>query len=235
MIKFKDISVGFNETLFGIDDLELSKGRLVVLIGPNGAGKTTFFNTLLGVQPALNGEIEFNDKPLKSFSRNEKTSTFGFVPSRFPGVQHLSVRDLVAMGRAPYTNILNRLSKDDKAIIDEVINQLSLEELQDKSSVEVSDGERQITMIGKVLTQSTEVILLDEPTAFLDYSNRKKVLRLLKDLAKQQEKLIIVSSHDIELCMEYADEIIAIHSDRKELIRFDSPFEKEKIIDAIFD
>jgi iron complex transport system ATP-binding protein len=90
-------------------------------------------------------------------------------------------------------------------------------------------------MIGKVLTQSTSVILLDEPTAFLDYSNRKKVLKLLRDLALIKEKLIVVSSHDIDLCMDYADEIIAIDSHDKQLLHFDTPFIKKEIIDLIFD
>jgi len=235
MIKFKNISVGFSESLFEIKDLELEKGKLVVLIGPNGAGKTTFFNTLLGTQSELRGQIHLSDKPLTDYSAKQKTSIFGFVPSRFVGVQHLSIRELIAMGRAPYTNILNRLSKNDNQIIDEVIDQLGLQELQHKSSTEVSDGERQIAMIGKVLTQSTSVILLDEPTAFLDYSNRKKVLKLLRDLALIKEKLIVVSSHDIDLCMDYADEIIAIDSHDKQLLHFDTPFIKKEIIDLIFD
>ncbi len=235
MIKFRDISIGFNELLFEIQDLELEKGKLIVLIGPNGAGKTTFFNTLLGTQPELDGQIDLLSKPLKEYSAKDKTSTFGFVPSRFAGVQHLSVRELVALGRAPYTNILNRLSKKDNRIIDEVVRKLGLEELQHKSSVEVSDGERQIAMIGKVLTQSTSVILLDEPTAFLDYSNRKIVLKLLSNLASIEDKLIVVSSHDIELCIEYADEIIAVDSKHRKLLKFDNPFDKQAIIDLIFD
>lgn len=235
MIKLKDISIGFKDTLFNIEDLELFKGKLVVLIGPNGSGKTTFFNTLLGVQPALSGKIKLNNQALISQDRGKKTSALGFVPSRFEGVEHLTVRELIAMGRAPYTNMLNRLSKKDNEIIDKVIEQLNLLELQHKSSLEVSDGERQIAMIGKVLTQSTDAILLDEPTAFLDYSNRIKILKLLKDLAELKEKLIIVSSHDIELCMEYADEIIAIESTKKEMIRFELPFDKHSIIDQIFD
>ena len=183
----------------------------------------------------LSGYISLNNRSLHTLSQKEKTAAFGFVPSRFAGVQHLSVRDLVAIGRAPYTNILNRLGKDDHKVVDEVLDQLNLKALQYKSSVEVSDGERQIAMIGKVLAQSTDVVLLDEPTAFLDYSNRKKVLNLLKDLAHEQNKLIIVSSHDIELCMEYADEIIAIHAEKKELVQFNSPFDRKQIVDLIFD
>lgn len=235
MVTFKNISIGYNKSLFTIEDLKLSKGNLVVLIGTNGSGKTTFFNTLLGVQRPIQGTIEVDGITVTSLSKVKKTSLFGFVPSRFEGVQHLSIRDLVATGRAPYTNMLNRLRNEDNEVIDEVLNELNLSDLQGKSSAEVSDGERQIAMIGKVLAQSTKAILLDEPTAFLDYSNRKKVLTLLKDLAKKEDKLIIVSSHDIELCMNYADAIIAIDSSKKSLLTFDKPFQKDKIIELIFD
>jgi iron complex transport system ATP-binding protein len=235
MIEFKNISIGYNTSLFKIDHLHLLKGKLVVLIGPNGAGKTTLFNTLLGVQKPMSGTIEVDNVDFTRLDKGMKTKSFGFVPSRFAGVQHLSVRGLVAMGRAPYTNVLNQLNKKDNQIIDEVLELLNIRQLEDKSTTQVSDGERQIAMIGKVLAQSTQAILLDEPTAFLDYTNRKKVLSLLKELSQKEKKLIVVSSHDLELCMSYADEIIAIDANKKKLLKFTVPFEKDAIVDLIFD
>lgn len=235
MIEFENISIGYDNSLFRIDHLHLKKGKLVVLIGPNGAGKTTLFNTLLGVQKPISGTIKVGNVEYSRLDKRMKTKSFGFVPSRFGGVQHLSVRGLVAMGRAPYTNVLNQLNEEDNQIIDEVLELLSIRQLQEKSTIQVSDGERQIAMIGKVLAQSTQAILLDEPTAFLDYTNRKKVLSLLKELAQKEDKLIVVSSHDLELCMGYADEIIAIEANRKELLTFSAPFKKDEIVDLIFD
>ena len=235
MLVFKNISIGYKTPLFSIEELSLSKGKLVVLIGANGTGKTTFFNTLLGIHQPLNGQIELNKTPLFSINRAKRTATFGFVPSRFSGVNYLSVRELISTGRAPFTNVLNRLSKTDHEVVNDVISQLNLTELQDKSTSEVSDGERQIAMIGKALAQSTEVILLDEPTAFLDYTNRKKVLSILSDLAKEENKLIIISSHDLELCMQYAQEIIAIDQKTKSLLHFNSPFQPKRIIQRIFE
>ncbi|MGM0480105.1 MAG: ABC transporter ATP-binding protein [Bacteroidota bacterium] len=235
MIRLNEITIGHRHPLFEVEKLDLQRGQLIVLIGPNGAGKTTFFNALLGIHPTLKGEIMIHGKALSTLNRRSKNQLFGFVPSRFSGVQHLTLRELIALGRAPYTNMLNRLSEKDHAIIDEVLNTLSIDHLGDKNTLEVSDGERQIAMIGKVLAQSTKAILLDEPTAFLDYSNRKKILALLKKLAHQENKLVIISSHDIDLCMEHADEILAIRKSEQSLKRYMPPFEKDRIVSEIFD
>lgn len=235
MIFLKDISIGHKEPLFKVNDLSLKVGELVVLIGPNGAGKTTFFNTLLGSHSTLSGSIQIDERKLNSYSPHEKTELFAFVPSRFNGVEHLSVRELVALGRAPYTNILNRLGKLDIQKIDQLLAMLKIDGIQDQLTTQISDGERQIAMIGKALAQSTRIILLDEPTAFLDYSNRKKVLQLLKDLSEQENKLILVSSHDIELCFSYADRIIAVDQKRKKLQEFLPPYSKKEIVNQIFE
>mgnify|MGYP001300613130 CR=1 FL=1 len=235
MIELKNISVGFKEELFTSKELVLSKGSMIVLVGPNGSGKTTLFNTILGQVQPLAGQITVNGRDINSLKIHDRSSLIGFVPSRFTGVDHLSVRELIAMGRAPYTNMLNRLKPEDHEIIDRVIQELELEHIQFKSSTEISDGERQIAMIGKVLAQKTSVILLDEPTAFLDYSNRNKVLKLLKELSERDDKLIIVSSHDIELCLKYADKVLAINKDEKRMMTFAPPYDNEKLIDQIFE
>lgn len=235
MIKLTDISIGHQRTLCEIKDLVLERGEMVVLIGPNGSGKTTFFNTLLGIQSPIKGTVMVGDRPLSSIAKQERTQQVGFVPSRFNGVSHLTVRELISLGRSPYTNMLNRLGDRDKKVVDEVLKTLKIEELADQLTTQVSDGERQIAMIGKALAQETSSVLLDEPTAFLDYSNRKKVLQLLKDLSHQENKLILVSSHDIELCLEYADRIIAIEQEQQSLKTFTPPYEKEKIVKLIFD
>lgn len=235
MIKLTDISIGHQRILFEIENLELNKGEMVVLIGPNGSGKTTFFNTLLGIQSPIKGSVMIEDRPLSSVAKQERTQQYGFVPSRFNGVSHLTVRELISLGRSPYTNMLNRLGDRDKKIVDEVLKTLRIEKLADQLTTQVSDGERQVAMIGKALAQETHSILLDEPTAFLDYSNRKRVLQLLQDLSHRENKLILVSSHDIELCLAYADRIIAIEHKQQRLQLFSPPYDKEKIVQLIFD
>lgn len=234
MLAFKDIQIGYKEVLFSVPNMTLNSGQLVTLIGPNGAGKTTFLNTILGLQHPLNGKLFFNGKVFTEISKKEKTALLSHVASKFEGVNYLSIFDLIAMGRAPFTNMLNVLSEVDKEVVSNVIRALNLEEIANKSTTEISDGERQIAMIGKALAQETDIIVLDEPTAFLDYNNRRKVLRILKTIAKNQGKLILLTSHDLELCFESSDRIIGIDEKGKTLKIYNNTEQKSDIIQEIF-
>lgn len=234
MLRFEDIQIGYKEVLFRVPNMELSTGQLVILIGPNGSGKTTFLNTVLGLQQPLSGSLTLNKKAFSQISKANKTKLLSHVASKFEGVNYLTVVDLVAMGRAPFTNVLNVLKSEDKLIINQVISDLSLEDISNKSTTEISDGERQIAMIGKALAQQTEIIILDEPTAFLDYNNRRKVLKILKMIAQKKQKLIVLTSHDLELCIEHSDQVLGIDEVNKQLKVFDKTTPKEIIIDTIF-
>lgn len=241
MLKFKDLHIGFidrkskqEHLLFKKNDLLFQPGDFVALVGPNGSGKTTLFNTILGFQKELQGEITFDKTSLSQFKREEKVKLISFVPSKFSGVDHLSVYDLVAMGRAPYTNILNKLTAKDHQIVQAIIDKLNLNSLANKNTLSLSDGERQIAMIGKALAQEAKVMVLDEPTAFLDYNNRRKVLQILKVLAEQNNQLIFISSHDLDLCFEFCNKVIAIDKNEKVLKSYSFPFEKKTIVQEIF-
>jgi iron complex transport system ATP-binding protein len=234
MLAFKDMQIGYKEVLFSVPDMTLNAGQLVTLIGPNGAGKTTFLNTILGLQHPLKGKLFFNEKEFTEISKKEKTALLSHVASKFEGVNYLSIFDLISMGRAPFTNMLNVLSEADKEVVSNVIRALNLEELANKSTTEISDGERQIAMIGKALAQETDIIVLDEPTAFLDYNNRRKVLRILKTIAANQNKLILLTSHDLELCFEHSDQVIGVDEANKSLRVYSEETPKEKIIQEIF-
>lgn len=234
MIKCENAHIGHSELLFKIDELQLQKGQLVTLIGPNGTGKTTFFETLLNEVSLLSGVINVSGKEITKLNSNERIKTFSYVGSKFFGVEHLTVYELIALGRAPFTNFLNRLSKEDHQIVKNIIHQLNLTAIQHKNTTEISDGERQITMLGKALAQESEIIILDEPTAFLDYSNKQKVMLLLRELARGKGILILLSSHDLELSLNYSDKIIAIKTKEKSLTEFTPPFEKESVVELIF-
>lgn len=235
MIKCKNIAIGYRQPLFEVENLTLDKGQLISLIGPNGSGKTTFLNTILGITELLSGELTIDDEKVTELSRAEKVKTFSHVSSKFDGVNHLTVYELIAMGRSPYTNMLNQLRTIDKDRVSSIIEQLNLTDLQNEFTTNISDGERQIAMIGKALAQETKVIVLDEPTAYLDYSNRLKVMKILKNVAHEHKKLILLSTHNIELCLTFSDLILAVETNSKKLKTYVPKTPQEKLIEEIFE
>lgn len=235
MITFKNIAIGYRKPLFEVEELTLKPGQLVSLIGPNGSGKTTFLNTLLGIIKPLHGDISVDGQPIDSMRQMDRVKTFSHVSSKFEGVSHLTVFELIALGRAPYTNLLNVLRPEDHEIINSIIEQLGLAHLKDKFTTSISDGERQIAMIGKALAQQSKIIILDEPTAFLDYANRIKIIKLLKDIALNHSKVILLSTHNIELGIAYSDTILAVTTKNNFLKVYTPDIEKEVLIKEVFD
>ena len=235
MIQLKSVEIGYRSALLNIENLVLETGKFYAIIGKNGIGKTTFIHTILGLIPAIKGEIEINNQNIHRISANHRAKLVAHVPSKFEGVQHLSTRDFIAMGRAPYTNFLGKLAEEDWKLVDEISAELGIESFLQKDTSELSDGERQIASIAKALVQKTPVIVLDEPTAFLDYANRMSVQKLLQKVAKNANVCIIQSSHDLELCLEFADEMLIVEPNKKTIIPIDKAnCSKEQVIEIAF-
>jgi iron complex transport system ATP-binding protein len=235
MIELRNIEIGYHSALLSIENLVLETGKFYAIIGKNGIGKTTFIHTILGLIPAIKGEIDINGQNIHQISANQRAKLVAHVPSKFEGVQHLSTRDFIAMGRAPYTNFLGKLAEEDWKLVDEISAELGIESFLQKDTSELSDGERQIASIAKALVQKTPVIVLDEPTAFLDYANRMSVQKLLQKVAKNTNVCIIQSSHDLELCLEFADEMLIVEPNKKTIISINRVnCSKEKVIEIAF-
>jgi iron complex transport system ATP-binding protein len=235
MIELRNIESGYHSALLSIENLVLETGKFYAIIGKNGIGKTTFIHTILGLIPAIKGEIDINGQTIHQISANQRAKLVAHVPSKFEGVQHLSTRDFIAMGRAPYTNFLGKLAEEDWKLVDEISAELGIESFLQKDTSELSDGERQIASIAKALVQKTPVIVLDEPTAFLDYANRMSVQKLLQKIAKNTNVCIIQSSHDLELCLEFADEMLIVEPNKKTIISINrANCSKEKVIEIAF-
>jgi iron complex transport system ATP-binding protein len=235
MLHFQQVHIGYDTPLLHLADLSLSKGKLYTLIGSNGAGKTTLLHTLLGLIAPLAGTIQIDGQNIHALSPTQRALLIGHVPSRFEGVQHLSMRQYIAMGRTPYTNFIGTLAPADWQIVDQVMEQLGISHLGPRDTAQLSDGERQIASIAKALVQQTPVILLDEPTAFLDYANRLRVLRLLRDIAHTQDICILQSSHDLELCLEFSDALLVVDALQKNIVPLmNRDLSKDTVIELAF-
>ena len=189
----------------------IRKGELTCLLGANGVGKSTLLRTLSAFQPALGGDVivynplTSNLSPLTSYSDKELSRLIGVVLTEKPDIRNMSVRELVALGRSPYTGFWGTLHDDDWQVVDEAITTVRIEALRDRMIHTLSDGERQKVMIAKALAQQTPVIYLDEPTAFLDFPSKVEMMQLLRRLAREQKKTIFLSTHDFELALQVAD------------------------------
>jgi iron complex transport system ATP-binding protein len=205
-----NLHIGYKATLLEIEHLKIEAGKVYALIGANGRGKSTLLRTLIGKQPALSGLISIDNKDLTQISIAEKSKLFGLVQAKFAGIPYMRAREYVALGRTPYTNAFGRLSSKDLKIVNKSIESLSITHLAERFTTELSDGERQLFAIARVLAQETHYIFLDEPTAFLDYSNKKRVLEKLIEIARSLNKSIIYSSHDLDLALRHSDQLICI-------------------------
>lgn len=185
----------------------LHAGELTCLLGANGTGKSTLLRTLSATQPALEGELLVMNKPLNEYSEKERSRTIGVVLTDKTFTGGLNVFELVALGRQPHTGFFGRLTKEDKRIVHEALEQVGIAHKAHHYTAELSDGERQKAMIAKALVQECPLILLDEPTAFLDVASRIEIMHLLHRLATEQQKAILLSTHDIEQALVLSDRL----------------------------
>lgn len=202
---------------------ELTGGELTCLVGRNGTGKSTFLRTIAGLQAPIGGRVEVtpprpsqgegvgeNSISIHSLSANERAKMIGVVLTQKPDVQNMTVEEVVGLGRTPYTGFFGTLSKADRAIVAEAMEQVGIMPLAQRNIQMLSDGERQKVMIAKALAQQTPVILLDEPTAFLDYPSKVEMMKMLRQMAKEMDKTIVLSTHDIELAAKIATRFLLL-------------------------
>lgn len=197
-----------------VEDISLSLpcGRLVCLLGPNGAGKSTLLRTLCGFQPPIAGTVTISGSDITTMSAAEVARLVSVVLTDRPLTPSLTAAEMVGMGRAPYTGFWGRLSDDDRRLISEAMQTVGIAPLATRRMGRLSDGERQKVMIAKALAQHTPVIVLDEPTAFLDYPSKVAVMKTLARLAHDEGKTILMSTHDLELAAQLGDELMEIEN-----------------------
>lgn len=185
----------------------IRQGELTCLLGANGVGKSTLLRTLSAFQPKLNGSIFVGGRELSDYGDRELSRLIGVVLTEKPIVQNMTVRELVGLGRSPYTDFWGRMTDDDRRIVDESLALVGISHLEERLVDTLSDGERQKTMIAKALAQQTPVIFLDEPTAFLDFPSKVETMLLLRRISREAGKTVFLSTHDLELALQTADTV----------------------------
>ena len=212
IISLSQLSVGYSSSHPVISDIsvELHSGQLVCLIGENGIGKSTLLKTLTGFLPKLKGRLLLDNRDIESFSQQELARQVSIVLTQKPDVQNLTIEEIIGLGRSPYTGFFGRLRAEDRLVVDDAIAAMGIEKLRGRMIQTLSDGERQKVMIAKALAQETPVILLDEPTAFLDFPSKVDTFQSLRNMAHERDKLILLSTHDLELAVRFADSLLEV-------------------------
>lgn len=188
-------------------NFELKRGELVALLGPNGAGKSTLLRTLSSSLQPLSGNVYYSGRLLKNISQRDLSRKISVVLTDHTQAGGLTVSELVSLGRQPYTGFFGRLKARDLRLVDEAINSVGLSFKSNSYMAELSDGERQKAMIAKALVQETDVLLLDEPAAFLDVASKLELMALLRQIAVERNCAVLFSSHDVEQALTLSDRL----------------------------
>ncbi len=221
-IKTDSLKVGYSKKIV-VDNVSftLNSGEILCVLGPNGCGKSTLIKSILDQIKSLDGKISILGEDLHNLSPKEKAKKLSAVLTERPAPDLMTAYELVATGRYPHTNYLGKITKEDEKIIEESISLVNGEKLADKEITELSDGERQRIMIARAICQESDIMVLDEPTSYLDIRYKIELLDILKKLALEKNKTIILSLHEIELVSKIADHVMLI--DEGHVFAFGSP------------
>jgi iron complex transport system ATP-binding protein len=213
IIKLQNLEIGYRSSggreaaVFCPLSVEINHSEMVGLIGRNGIGKSTLLRTIAGILKPLKGNVLIRDQKISQFSGNELARLVSYVSTEHIGNMHIKVHELIALGRFPYTGWFGRLDYVSRQKISDAAEQTNVTHLMQKPAHELSDGEQQRVMIARALAQDTPIIILDEPTAFLDLPARYVILKILNELTQRNHKTILFSTHDLSVAMEVADKL----------------------------
>lgn len=224
IIDTKNLTVGYEKKAIVNDvDLEINKGEIVTLIGSNGSGKTTVLRTLCNQLRALDGVVYLDGKDLKSMSNQDIAKTTAVVFTEDNIKEPVTCFDFVAMGRYPYTDFLGKLRNEDYETIKHAMEQTKTTDLMDQIYTKLSDGQRQRVLLARALCQNPDILILDEPTTYLDVKYKLEFLTLLYRLAKEKNIAVVMSLHELDMARQISDQLVCIKNGRVD--KFGSPDE----------
>ncbi len=229
--QLNQLSVGYNgKPVIRDINIGINKGEIVTLIGPNGAGKSTILKSITRQLAIITGHVVYEQKDLLHFSYKDLSSRMAVVLTERMKPELMTCHDIVATGRYPYTGRLGVLTKKDEDIVEEAMRRVHAEDLGSRDFNAISDGQRQRVLLARAICQEPDIIILDEPTSFLDVRHKLELLSILRSMAKEKNITIIMSLHEIDLAMKISDKIVCVHGDT--IAHYGTPdeiFEEQKI------
>ena len=213
-LETKNLSVGYHGKSL-IEDVSLcvQRGKIVTLIGPNGSGKSTILKTVIGQLPELSGTVYLDGETMRSRSRNDVARRMAILMTARVEPELMTCRDVVSSGRYPYTGKLGILTAEDRKIVDESLRRTDAEAFADRPFQAVSDGQRQRILLARALCQQPELIVLDEPTSYLDIRYKLELLTILKRMVREEELAVLMSLHELDLARRVSDTVVCVAGD----------------------
>ena len=214
-LETKDLTVGYHgKPLIEDITLHVQRGRIVTLIGPNGSGKSTILKTIIGQLSKVSGTVFLDGKAMEAHSRNEIARRMAILMTARMEPELMTCRDVVGTGRYPYTGKLGILTSEDRAIVERSLVQVGGLDFADRPFANISDGQRQRILLARALCQEPEVIVLDEPTSFLDIRYKLELLTVLKRMVRENDLAVLLSLHELELAERISDTVVCVAGDR---------------------
>ena len=214
-LETKDLAVGYHgKPLIEEIPLHVQRGRIVTLIGPNGSGKSTILKTIIGQLPKVSGTVYLDGKTMQERSRNEMARRMAILMTARMEPELMTCRDVVGTGRYPYTGKLGILTSEDRAIVERSLAQVGGLDFADRPFANISDGQRQRILLARALGQQPELIVLDEPTSFLDIRYKLELLTVLKRMVRENDLAVLLSLHELELAERISDTVVCVAGDR---------------------
>lgn len=231
----KHLSVGYKTPILQDINLCIAPGHLTALVGRNGVGKSTLLKTIGGEIPPLEGGVWLDNQPLQSLKPSQRAKAISLVTTERGMASGLTLRQLVSLGRQPYTGFFGHLSSSDHDIVDGMLSRMGIASLSDKLCANLSDGEFQKGMLARALAQDTPIMLLDEPLSHLDVAARIEILAMLREIAVTQHKAILLSTHDVAQAIRMATDIFMATSDREFIVSTPAQLLESANINRLFD
>ena len=234
--KTQNLSVGYNrKPILENISLGVYKGQILTLIGPNGSGKSTILKNLIREMSPLGGVVVLEGKDINNYSSKNFAKQMSVVLTEKVKTELLTCRDVVAMGRYPYTNYFGKLTPEDERIVDESLESVAALDIAEKDFSQISDGQRQRIMLARAICQKPQIIVLDEPTSFLDIRHKIELLDILQNMAVKENVTVVLSLHEIELANRISDWVMCVRADGKILYGTPDEIFKDEIIRELYD